>query len=168
MAVMTIAVIAIAASQSEPVKKAIEQKLRQGIDAANQAAERVGQEAQKIKNWMLNENAENGGDADGKKEGAHAPKGQTDAAVNGLTGGLQNETDEKGRPVSGHYVKPGGDAQKDLDSLPGDVGKNGQKTLPDGSVAGVHTSTTTGADTLHIHRPSGSRDIKIRYPEKVE
>ena len=98
-------------------------------------------------------------------EGADTSKGQVDTAVNGLTEGLKNETDAKGRPTKGQYVKPGGDAQKDLDSLPGTAGDNGQKILPDGSVAGIHTSTTTGLDTLHVHRPSGSRDIKIRYPQ---
>ena len=78
--------------------------------------------------------------------------------------GKQPETDAKGRPVKGHYVNGGGNPQADLDSLPGTTAANGQKTLPDGSVAGVHTSTTTGAGTLHINRPSGSQDIKIRYP----
>jgi RHS repeat-associated protein len=98
-------------------------------------------------------------------EKADTPKGQTDTAIDELTGGLNNETDTKGRPTAGQYVKPGGNAQQDLDALPGTTGANGQKTLPDGSVAGTHTSTTTGLDTLHIHRPRGSRDIKIRYPE---
>lgn len=90
---------------------------------------------------------------------------EADAAVKGLTDGLANETDQKGRPMKGHYVKPGGSAQADLDALPGTTGSNGQKTLPDGSTAGTHTSSTTGHDTLHINRPEGKRDIKIRYPE---
>jgi len=91
-------------------------------------------------------------------------KKTSDDAVNELTDGLPGETDKRGRPVKGHHVNDTGDAQKDLGLLPGQMGPNGQKNLPDGSTAGVHTSTTTGAQTLHIHRPAGSRDIKIRYP----
>ncbi len=53
-----------------------------------------------------------------------------------------------------------------MDTLPGNADEqNGQKTLPDGSVAGKHTSTTTGQDTVHINRPKGKQDIKIRYPK---
>ena len=89
---------------------------------------------------------------------------ESDEAVDRLTGGLQQATDTKGRPAKGFYVSPGGNAQSDLDSLPGEVGANGQKILPDGSVAGVHDSTTTGVPSLHINRPSGKQDIKIRYP----
>ncbi|MBV1777396.1 hypothetical protein KSF73_16870 [Burkholderiaceae bacterium DAT-1] len=104
-----------------------------------------------------------GGDA--PSSGADEGKKASDDGVKGLTNGLEHETDKRGRPVKGHYVKPGGDAQKDLDSLPGTDAGKGQKTLPDGSSAGVHTSRTTGAQTLHINRPEGSQDIKIRYPE---
>lgn len=91
-------------------------------------------------------------------------KTTTDTAVDQLTDGVPSETDKRGRPVKGHHVNGTGDAQKDLESLPGEMGSNGQKTLHDGSTAGVHTSTTTGAQALHIHRPPGSQDIKIRYP----
>ena len=131
------------------------------VQSAGRALRTVGGAIRGLGNWAFNESAE--GDAGAK--GADTPKGQTDTAVDGLTGGLNNETDSKGRPTKGQYVKPGGHAQQDLDSLPGTTGATGQKTLPDGSVAGLHTSTTTGLDTLHIHRPSGSRDVKIRYPE---
>ena len=93
------------------------------------------------------------------------PEEQSDGAVDSLTAGLDNETDSKDRPMKGQYEKPGGSAQQDFDALPGVMGENGQKTLPDGSVAGIHTSTTTGLETLHIHRPPGRRDVKIRYPD---
>jgi RHS repeat-associated protein len=95
-------------------------------------------------------------------------KEESDNAVEGLTGELPNETDKRGRPVKGHYVDNKGNPRDDFDSLPGDVGKNGQKTLPDGSVVGVHTSTSTGQKTLHIQRPFGSQNIKIRYPNTNE
>lgn len=95
-------------------------------------------------------------------------KKQSGEAVAEITDGLPNETDKRGRPVKGQHVNIDGDAQKDLNELPGEMGSNGQKTLPDGSTAGVHTSTTTGAQTLHIHRPPGSQDITIRYPEKKQ
>jgi hypothetical protein len=71
--------------------------------------------------------------------------------------------DARGREKRGHWKKHNGDAQTDFDSLPGSVLPNGQKVLPDGSVAGIHTSTTTGQTTLHINRPKGQQDIKIRY-----
>ena len=82
----------------------------------------------------------------------------SDEAVKGLTTGLESGGKK------GIYVDPNGNPDDALDSLPGETGDNGQKTLPDGSVAGVHTSTTTGARTVHIHRPTGKQDIKIRYP----
>lgn len=96
------------------------------------------------------------GDGNGKSGGNAA-----DDAVSGLVDGLSPEAGGK----KGHFVKPGGDAEADLEALPGETGSNGQKTLPDGSVAGTHVSTTTGAATLHINRPSGKRDVKIRYPQ---
>ncbi|MCW8197617.1 hypothetical protein D8B23_04105 [Verminephrobacter aporrectodeae subsp. tuberculatae] len=37
--------------------------------------------------------------------------------------------------------------------------------LPDANVAGMHTSISTGLKTLHINRPYGSKNIKIRYPK---
>lgn len=73
-------------------------------------------------------------------------------------------------------MDPDGDADTALEELPGEMGENGQKTLPDGSVAGVHTSSgrsggkpdeNTGSKTLHINQPSGKGDVKIRYPEKL-
>jgi hypothetical protein len=88
----------------------------------------------------------------------------SDEAVQELTDGLTPETDIRGRPVREHYINGAGDAQTDLDAMPGTTGPNGQRVLPDGSVAEVHISTTTGAATLHINRPIGSQDIKIRYP----
>jgi len=88
-----------------------------------------------------------------------------DQAVSDLTDGLPNETDRRGRPKKGQYDAggTGRDAQTDFDKLPGEIGENGQKTLPDGSVAGIHDSHTIGRPTIHIHRPDGSQNIKIRY-----
>jgi len=97
-----------------------------------------------------------------RSESASESKDPSDQAVKDLTTGLEKETGGK----KGHFVNPEGNAQADLDSLPGTTNDNGQKTLPDGSVAGTHTSSTTGASTLHINRPKGKQDIKIRYPQK--
>ncbi|HET8730830.1 MAG TPA: RHS repeat-associated core domain-containing protein [Moraxellaceae bacterium] len=98
-----------------------------------------------------------------------AAETESDDAVAGVTDKLPNETDRRGRSVKGHFVSEDGDPQKDLDSLPGEMGENGQKIMPDGSRAGVHTSSTTGQQTLHINRPNGKQDVKIRYPNaKVE
>jgi RHS repeat-associated protein len=83
-----------------------------------------------------------------------------DDAVDGITEGA-TPGDKKG-----HFDKEGGDAQKDFNGLPGEVGENGQKVLPDGSVAGLHGSTsdgTKGRETLHINRPTGKQNIKVRY-----
>lgn len=90
---------------------------------------------------------------------------ESDDAVRGLTGGLPSETKD-GKPTKGQYISGDGDAEADLDALPGTVGANGEKTLPDGSSAGIHTSTTTGSTTLHINRPKGKQNVKIRYPAK--
>lgn len=95
------------------------------------------------------------------------PADNSDTAVGDLISGTTPEVDKKNRPVKGHYVKPPGeDAVQDLKNLPGTAAPNGQKILPDGSTAGIHTSTTTGHQTIHIDRPSGKRDVKIRYPDK--
>ncbi|WP_265257063.1 RHS repeat-associated core domain-containing protein [Verminephrobacter aporrectodeae] len=98
-------------------------------------------------------------------EKADTPKGETDTIVDGVTSGLDKETDSKGDNSKGNYTKPNSvaTAEQDFGSLPGTVGSNGQKILPDGSVAGIHTSTSTGLKTLHINRPRGSQNIKIRY-----
>lgn len=92
---------------------------------------------------------------------------EVDEAVDQLIDGLPNELYDKGRKQGeenpNNYIDEGGNAQNGLDSLPGGMGENGQKNLIDGGVAGIHTSTRTGETTLHIHRPTGSRDIKIRY-----
>lgn len=89
-----------------------------------------------------------------------------DDQVSGLTDGLSNEKDSRGRDRPGHYVDPNGDAQNALDSLSGTTTHSGQKILDDNSVAGVHVSKTTGNKTLHINRPRGKRDVKIRYPKE--
>lgn len=89
---------------------------------------------------------------------------ESDDAINDLIKDLQNETDDRGRPKKGQYVNPNGNAQEALENLPGEAGENGQKVLPDGSMAGEHISSTTGNDTLHINRPPGKQNIKIRYP----
>ena len=88
---------------------------------------------------------------------------QCDNEIDNLIDGLEPETDSRGRPKTGQYGNPEGDIQSDLDSLTGETAGNGQKVLPDGTVVGVHTSTTTGRPTLHINRPRGKRSIKIRY-----
>lgn len=98
----------------------------------------------------------------------------TDTEVSGLIEGLSPETDRRGRDRKGQFVNPEGSAEDALDSLSGETGENGQKTLTDGSVAGVHTSSgksggkqgnNTGSKTLHIKRPPGKQDIKIRFPK---
>ena len=87
--------------------------------------------------------------------------------------GLSSEKDGRGRDRKGQFVDLEGNAEKALDSLTGITNDNGQKTLPDGSVAGVHTSSgrsggqtgeNAGSETLHIKRPDGKQDIKIRFP----
>lgn len=84
-------------------------------------------------------------------------------AISNLVKNLAPELDVRGRPVKGRYVAINSSAQKDLDSLPGEKMKNGQKLLPDGSFVGIHTSTTRKVETLHINRPKGYQSIKIRY-----
>lgn len=96
----------------------------------------------------------------------------SDSAVDNLTDGLEHEKDEKGRDREGIFVDPDGDPQRALDSLPGEPdGKRG-KVLPDGSRAGLHKSTgesggragpNTGSSTLHINRPAGKGNRKIRF-----
>ncbi len=102
---------------------------------------------------------------------------ETDSEVEGLTEGLDSEKDSRGRDKKGNYVKPGGSASDDLDGLAGESDGKGGKILPDGSRAGIHTSTGTaggkkgtnaGSDALHINRPTGKQYVKIRYPEEKD
>ena len=97
----------------------------------------------------------------------------TDGEIDNLTEGLDSETDTRGRPRRGQFVNPEGTAQEALDSLTGESDGNGGKILPDGSRAGVHTSTgssggqtgeNAGSQTLHINRPDGKQNVKIRFP----
>lgn len=96
-----------------------------------------------------------------------------DAEIDDLTNGLENETDSRGRPRNGQFVNPEGTAQGALDSLTGEPDGNGGKIMEDGSRAGSHTSSGTsggqpgensGSQTLHINRPKGKQNIKIRFP----
>jgi hypothetical protein len=91
------------------------------------------------------------------------PDSDSDDEIDDLLDGLEQETDSRGRPKTGQYSNPNGDAQSDFDSLTGTASDNGQKVLADGSRVGVHTSATTGRETLHINRPRGKQNIKIRY-----
>ncbi|QHE86273.1 RHS repeat domain-containing protein [Hydrogenophaga sp. BPS33] len=91
------------------------------------------------------------------------PQKISDDAVNNLTRGLRPELDKRQRMVRGHFVSDKGDAQESFNSLPGEMGPNDQKTLPDKSVAGIHTSTTTGLTTVHVNRPPGRQDVKVRH-----
>ncbi|WP_265281125.1 hypothetical protein [Verminephrobacter aporrectodeae] len=54
-----------------------------------------------------------------------------------------------------------------FDLLPETAGSNDKKILPDGSVAALFVSASKNLTTLYIHRPSGSQDIKIRYPSDL-
>ena len=99
----------------------------------------------------------------------------TDREIENLTEGLEPEVDAKGRPRKGQYVDPNGNSQEAMDDLTGDDDGNGGKDLPDGSKAGTHQSSgksggkagnNTGSKTLHINRPSGKQDVKIRYPNE--
>ncbi len=101
---------------------------------------------------------------DGEADDSDEPGKSVNDAIGGITDGLENETDGRGRPVKGHFVNPDGSAEGALDSLPVTIGENGEKTLSDGSVAGIHISSTTGHKTLHINRPPGYQDVKIRFP----
>jgi hypothetical protein len=101
----------------------------------------------------------------------------TDNEVDGLTDGLDNEKDSKGKDKKGNFVNPGGNATEAIDGLTGESDGQGGKILPDGSRAGSHTSSgttggeageNTGSETLHINRPKGKQNIKIRYPEKKD
>jgi hypothetical protein len=95
------------------------------------------------------------------------PVDPTDGSIDDLLKGTIPELDERGRERPGQYVKPDGDIDADKDSIQGETGSNGQKVSPDGSVSGEHRSTskqTRGQRTLHIIRPKGKQDIKIRYP----
>ncbi len=106
------------------------------------------------------------GDDDAADSGTTPPTADpADQAVNDLVNGLPNETDSRGRVKAGQYVSDSGDAQSTLDGLPGTLTGNGQKLLSDGSIAGVHISTTTGLPTVHISRPPGKQNIKVRFPQ---
>ncbi|CAN7409186.1 RHS repeat-associated core domain-containing protein [Acidovorax sp. LjRoot117] len=149
---LALATVLVVAGNSDAMKP---ENIALRAKSLSQAGERLSNALNRASNWVFN-------------EGADLPRGDSDVAIEGVKEGLKNELDKKGRPVKGHYVKPGGNAQEDLNSLPGTTGENGQKLLPDGSTAGIHTSHTTGHQTLHIHRPIGSRDVKIRYPENPQ
>lgn len=97
-----------------------------------------------------------------------------DNEISDLIEGLESEKDSRGRDRKGQYVNPEGSAQDAIDSLTGESDGKGGKILPDGSRAGIHTSSGTsggtagennGSETLHINRPVGKQDIKIRFPE---
>lgn len=98
--------------------------------------------------WMFNESDDSGESCD--------------VSIDDLVKDLDPAKDKRGRPKKGQYNNPEGDPYSDLENLPGEL-KNGQKLLPDGSSAGIHDSTTTKRPTLHINRPPGKQDIKIRY-----
>jgi len=62
-------------------------------------------------------------------DGKETDKDKAGNAINGLTNGLNNEKDSKGRDTPGQYIKPGGSAKGDFDSLPGETSSNGQKNI---------------------------------------
>jgi len=97
-----------------------------------------------------------------------------DSEIDRLTDGLDNEKDSRGRDRRGNFIDPEGNAQEALDSLPGEPDNNEGKILPDGSRAGLHDSSgssggrsggNSGSTTLHVNRPKGKQDIKIRFNE---
>jgi RHS repeat-associated protein len=98
---------------------------------------------------------------------------QTDKEIDGLTDGLENEKDTRGRDREGNFIDPEGNAEDKLAGLTGESDGKGGKILPDGSRAGIHDSTgrsggkigeSAGSKTLHVNRPPGKKNIKIRFP----
>jgi len=96
----------------------------------------------------------------------------SDSAIDDLIDGLEPELDKRGRPRPGNFIDPEGNPEEALGRLPGVSDGQGGKILPDGSRAGLHTSTgrsggrigqRTGRPTLHINRPGGKQNIKVGF-----
>ncbi len=107
-------------------------------------------------------------------EQEQTPKAQVDAALDKVKGGANPAPGAEGK--KGILQKPGGSAEQDQDSIPGEeptVNEDGVRVKEhiDGSTSNVHESkggseTAKGTKTLEVLRPEGSADEKIRYPKE--